>query len=87
MYAVLDKYDYELSFWSDMKGNSYLDKIIIKLEDGMDTDAADISSEINQNHMRVYVEGFYALAQSIHYISEPRYNEYRLEILVMDDNL
>lgn len=55
MYAKLDGYDYELHY--DEEGR--LDEIRVRVDSNKDVIIADISTEINANDGRIYIEGYY----------------------------
>lgn len=57
MYAKLDGYDYELHY--DEEGR--LDEIRVRVESNKDVIIADISTEINANDGKIYIEGYYTV--------------------------
>lgn len=58
--VLLDMYDYRLNFVGGQ-----LVSIDILVENELDTDIGDISTELVQNDFKIYVEGFYGNARNV----------------------
>lgn len=57
MYAKLDGYDYELHYNEEGR----LDEIRVRVDSNKDVIIADISTEINANDGKIYIEGYYTV--------------------------
>lgn len=80
MYAKLDGYNYELNY--DENGD--LDEIRIQVEGNTDVVIADISTEINANDGKIYIEGYYTRLDKMTMVKDLKDNHWVI-IEVMEE--